>query len=108
MSYQRAAFRINACAVPKGGMMTLDGYRTAGQLDAGGLHDHFEMYASTRWRRWFSLSFWRFRTPVQSDYYRLVLRVATFLPEIELALREDKLGPHMRKIAIPVGRQSVG
>jgi hypothetical protein len=108
MTYQRAAFRINACAVPKEGMMTLGGHRTAEQLGAGGLHDHFEMYASARWRRWFSLRFWRFRTPVQSDYDRLALRVATFLPEVELALREDKLGPHVRKIAIPVGRQSVG
>jgi hypothetical protein len=108
MTYQRAAFRINACAVPKEGMMTLGGHRTAEQLDAGGLHDHFEMYASPRWRRWFSLRFWRFRTPVQSDYDRLALRVATFLPEIELALREDKLGPHVCKIAIPAGRQSVG
>lgn len=108
MTYQRAAFRINACAVPKEGMMTLGGHRTAEQLDAGGLHDHFEMYASPRWRRWFSLHFWRFRTLMQSDYDRLALRVATFLPEIELALREDKLGPHVRKIVIPVGRQSVG
>lgn len=107
MTYQRAAFRINACAVPKEGVMALGGHRTAEQLDAGGLHDHFEMYASPRLRRWFSLCFWRFRTPVQSDYDRLALKVAAFLPEVELALREDKLGPHMRKIAIPVGRQSV-
>src|ERR1051326_4719191 len=28
MSYQRAAFRINACAVPQGGIMTLGGLRT--------------------------------------------------------------------------------
>jgi len=41
---------------------------TAEELDAGGLHDHFEMYASPRWWKWFSLRFWRFRTPVQSDY----------------------------------------
>jgi hypothetical protein len=108
MTYQRAAFRINACAVPKEGMMTLGGHRTAEKLDAGGLHDHFEMYASPRWRRWFSLRFWRFRTPAQSDYDGLALRVATFLPEIELALREGRLGPHVRKIAFPVGRQSIG
>ena len=49
MKYHRAAFRINACAVPKGGIMTLGGRRYATELDAGGLHDHFEMYAAPRW-----------------------------------------------------------
>jgi hypothetical protein len=101
--YQRAAFRINATAVPKEGMMTAGGHRTAEELHAGGLHDHFEMYASPRWRGWFSLRFWRFRSPVQGDYEKLALCVAGFLPEIELSLREGKLGPHMRKIMIPRG-----
>lgn len=108
MTYQRAAFRINVCAVPKGGMMTLGGHRTAEELRGGGLHDHFEMYASPRLRKWFSLVCWRLRTPVQSDYDKLALRVAAFLPEVELALREGKGGPHMRKIVIPAGRQSAG
>jgi len=101
MTYQRAAFRINACPVPREGMMTLGGHRNPEQLHAGGLHDHFEMYASPRWRSWFSLWFWRFRMPVKSDYDKLALRVAGFLPEVELALREAKLGPHMRRITIP-------
>ena len=106
MTYQRAAFRINVCPVPKEGMMTLGGHRKPEELHAGGLHDHFEMYASPRWRSWFSLWFWRFRTAVQSDYDKLALRVAGFLPEVELVLREGKLGPHMRRIAIP-GRAPV-
>jgi hypothetical protein len=104
MTYQRAAFRINVCAVPKDGIMTLGGHRTAEELHAGGLHDHFEMYAYPRWRIWFSLRFWRFRTPVQSDYDKLALRVAAFLPEVELALRDGNLGPHIRKIVIPRGK----
>jgi hypothetical protein len=108
MTYRRPAFRINACTVPKGGVLTLGGHRTAEELEAGGLHDHFEMYASPRWWRWFCLRFWQFRTPVQADYEGLVLRVAACLPEVELALREAKLGPHMRKIVIPLGRQSIG
>jgi hypothetical protein len=101
MTYQRAAFRINACSVPKEGIMTLGGHRTSEELDAGGLHDHVEMYACPRWRIWFSLRFWHFRMPVHSDYDKLALRVAGYLPEIELALREGKLGPHMRRIVIP-------
>ena len=101
MTYQRAAFRINACAVPKEGMMTVGGHRSVDELEAGGLHDHFEMYDSPRWWRWFSLWFWRFRTPEKSDYDKLVRRVAGYLPEIELALHDGKLGPHIRKIVIP-------
>jgi len=62
------------------------------------LKPQFEMYASQRWRMWFSLRFWRFRTPTQSGYDKLALRVAGLLPEVELALRKGKLGPRMRKI----------
>jgi hypothetical protein len=40
----------------------------------------------------------RFRSPVQADYEKLALRVAGLLPELELALREGKLGPHMRRL----------
>jgi hypothetical protein len=101
MTYQRAAFRINVCQVPKEGMMTLGGHRKPMELHAGGLHDHFEMYASPRWRSWFSLWLWRFRTPSKSDYDKLALRVAGFLAEVELALREGKLGPHMRRVVMP-------
>jgi hypothetical protein len=97
-TYKRAAFRINATAVPKAGMMTAGGHRTAEELDAGGLHDHFEMYASPRLWIWFSLRFWWFRSPVLSEYEMLALRVVSFLPEIDLALREGELGPHMRRI----------
>lgn len=107
MTYQRAGFRINVCAVPRDGLMTLGGHRNAEELDAGGLHDHFELYDHPRWWIWFSLRFWRFRTPGQSSYDRLALRVAALLPEIELALREGKSGPHARKIVFPPGRQRV-
>jgi hypothetical protein len=119
MTYQRAAFRINATAVPKEGMMTVGGHRTAEELHAGGLHDHFETHARP-WLRlglgalgleslgawlgaWFSVWHWPLRSPTQADYDKLAMRVAGILPEIELALREGKLGPHMRKIAIPRG-----
>lgn len=99
-TYKRPAFRINAAAVPKEGMMTAGGHQTSEELHAGGLHDHFEMYASPRLWIWFSLRFWWFRSPTQSEYQKLALRVATFLPEIDLALREGELGPHMRRIVM--------
>lgn len=99
--YRRAAFRINAGVAPKEGMMTVTGLWPAEEVCVHWLNEFFEMYASPRWRSWFSLWFWRLRTPVQSDYDRLALRVAGFLPEVELALSEGKLGPHMRRIVIP-------
>ncbi|HZR28348.1 MAG TPA: hypothetical protein VFA71_06175 [Terriglobales bacterium] len=112
-TYQRAAFRINACAVLKEGMMTLGGHRSVEELHAGGLHDHLQIHARP-WLRpslralgleplgaWFSLPLWWFRSPLQANYDKLALRVASFLPEIELALREGKLGPHMRQIVFP-------
>jgi hypothetical protein len=108
MTYGRAAFRINARAVRTDEITTVGGHRAAVEFEAGGLHDHFEMYAYPRLWLWFSLRFWRFRTPVQSRYDRLALQVAGFLPEIELALRDDKLGPHVRKIVFPRGLQSAG
>lgn len=98
-TYGRAAFRINACAVPKKGMMTDGGHHTAEECLAYGAHD-LEMLAWPRWFIFFSLfsqGLWRLRSPVQSDYEKVALRVAALLPELESALREGKLGPHMRR-----------
>jgi hypothetical protein len=103
-SYGRAAFRINACTVPKEGMMTLGGLRTGDQISAGGLHTHFEMYQWPRLWKWFALSFWHFRNPDQASYDALASRVMTYPPEIDLALREDRVGPHMRHIKVPTNR----
>ena len=44
-TYKRAAFRINACPVPKEGMMTAGGHRSTEELHESGLHDHFETHA---------------------------------------------------------------
>ena len=109
-TYQRAAFRINVTAAPKEGMMTAGGHRTVEELHAGGLHDHFETHARP-WLRpllralriepvgeWFSVWYWPFRFLMQAAYDRLALRVANLLPEIDLALRQGRLGPHMRRL----------
>lgn len=100
LSHGRAAFRINACPVPKEGMTTPGGHRTAEEVLALGVHD-LEMYAWPRLFIFFSLfsmGLWRFRSPVQADYDKLALRVADLMPELESALREGKLGPHMRRL----------
>jgi hypothetical protein len=107
-SYGRAAFRINAAAVPKDGMMTSGGHKTSEECVELGICD-LETHARP-WLRpglralgleplgaWFSLWSWSFRSPTPSDYDQLALRAASVLPELEVALREGKLGPHMRR-----------
>jgi hypothetical protein len=121
-THRRAAFRINAGVAPRGGLMTLRGHRPAEEVAVHWLNEYFETHARP-WLRpglramgleplgaWFSLWHWPYRSPTRSDYDRLALRVAGFLPEVELALREGKLGPHMRRIVIPkrVPQQGAG
>jgi hypothetical protein len=107
-SYGRAAFRINAAAVPRDGMMTFGGHKTAEECLAFGVHD-LETHARP-WLRpglrvfrleplgaWFSLWHWPGLSPKQSDYDKVALRAAAILPELELALRAGKVGPHLRR-----------
>src|SRR5262245_33264033 len=57
MTYQRAAFRINAGVAPKEGMMTVTGHWPAEEVCVHWLSEFFEMYASPWWRNSFSLWF---------------------------------------------------
>jgi hypothetical protein len=98
---RRPAFRINVGVAPKAGLMTLTGHWPAGDLYVEWLNEFFIMYSCPRWRTWFSLQFWSLRSPVQDDYDKVALRVVGLVPELELALREGRLGPHMRRVAIP-------
>jgi hypothetical protein len=108
-SYGRAAFRINACAVPKDGMMTAGGHKTAEEcveLGICNLETHARPWLRPALRAlgleplgaWFSVRYWPLRAPTQADYDKLALQVADLLPELEFALREGKLGPHMRRL----------
>jgi len=108
-SYQRAAFRINACAVPKEGMMTVGGYKTAEEAVALGVHNlmtHARPWLRPAMRKlgleplgeWFSVWRWPYQSVTQSDYERLVQRAVDVLPELEAALRGGKLGPCVRRI----------
>lgn len=107
-SHGRAAFRINACAVPREGMMTVTGWRSPNELEAGGLHDRFELYASPVWRRWFSLRFWWWRTPVAGSYKRLAIKTAAIVSEVDLLLTDGKLGPHVKEIRYPLNHRAPG
>lgn len=107
-TYQRAAFRINACAVPNEGMITGEGHKTAGECIALGvkdLHTHARPWLRPALRalrleplgEWFSVWHWPLRAPTEADYDKLALKAVGILPELESALREGKLGPHVRR-----------
>jgi len=99
--YRRAAFRIAAGIAPKEGMMTYTGHWPAEDVFVGWLNEFFMMYASPHWRRWFSVWHRPHRSPTQSDYDKLAEQVVGYVPELELALREGRLGPHVQRIVIP-------
>jgi len=90
-----------AGVAPKEGLMTLTGHWAPEDIYVGWLNEYFVMSGS-RWRQaWFSVWRWPHQSIAQRDYEGIVLKAAGFLPELELALREGKLGPHMRRVVIP-------
>ena len=102
----RNAFRINARVDPPKEIMNHKGIPPVPGYLARGLSEHFEMYASPKFWAWFTWGWFSvrlspFRTPGQSDYEKLAVRVAGFEQELELALREGRLGPHMRRVFLP-------
>ena len=96
-TYRRAAFRIAAGVAPKEGLMTLTGQWAAEDLYVGWLNEFYVMYASPRWQVSFSVWHWPYQSTTQGNYEKLAKRVAEFTPELELALREGRLGPHVRR-----------
>ena len=104
--YRSAAFRIVAGTAPKDGLMILGEHCAAEDVSVDWLNVVFEMYAYPRlWAYpwdwgWFSVWHWPGQSPVESDYVELALRVAGLVPELELALRESRVGPHLRRIVI--------
>lgn len=64
------------------------------------------MYAfPKRWRwltwGWFAVRPGLWRNPRVDDCDNLAREVAGYLPEIDVALREGRLGPHMRRTELP-------
>jgi hypothetical protein len=106
-THDRNAFRINANIVPPKQIITTDNrLPEARGFVAKGLAEHFEMYARPRLWAWFTWGWFSVRqgptqSAVQDDCEKLALRVASYEPELELALREGKLGPHMRRVLLP-------
>jgi hypothetical protein len=95
-AYRRAAFRIHAgVALSEGRMWANEFFET---------HARPWLRPSLRALKveplgvWFSLWPRSFRSAAKADYEKLVARVAGYVPEIELALREGQLGPHIRRV----------
>jgi len=115
--HRRAAFRINAGVAPRAGN-SAHGERQAGdQVPVHTLEERFETHARP-WLRpllrglrleplcaWFSVGHHPFRPAVKDDFEGLALRAASVIPELELALREGKTGPHVRRVRIPWSRR---
>jgi hypothetical protein len=100
---RRAAFRINAGVAPKEGIDTPTGHWSGQDVLVHWLYDYFEMYSLPRWRIWFSVRNPLYRSRTPSDYDQLIIRVTRLIPEVESALREGRLGPHMRRVVIRRG-----
>jgi hypothetical protein len=113
-SYRRAAFRVNAGVAPKAGVTTFNGQWPAEEVAVHWLNEYFELYPCPRLERlalkvlgleplgaWFSVWHWPYRSPIQEDYEKLARRAARYVSELELALSEGRLGPHLRRVVIP-------
>jgi len=99
--YRRAAFRIMVGVAPKEGLVTFTGHWAAEDVYVSWLNEFFLMSAS-RWRKaWFSVWHWPHQSVTERNYERVALQAASLVPEVELALREGRLGPHMRRVVIP-------
>ncbi len=107
--HRRPAFRIIAGVAPKEGLLTFTGHWAAENLHADWLDECFVTHARP-WLRplgvellgaWFSVWNWPWRSPTPADYDTLALRVAGYVPELEWALREGRLGRHVRRVVIP-------
>ena len=81
--------------------MTYTGHWPAEEVYVSWLNEYFVLCASRWWRSWFSVRKWPHQSPTPDAYEKLAMRVAGLVPELEVALREGQLGPHMRRVVIP-------
>jgi len=95
------AFRVLAGVAPVGGVQTFTGRWPAEDVYVGWLDNYFEMYASPKWRRWFSVRRWPWQAPAQDDYENLAREVGGLVSEVDVALRDGQVGAHMRRVVMP-------
>ena len=98
----RAAFRLSIGVAPSEGIEGMFGHIAAENVLVGWLGEIFHLYSCPRFRSWFAVRrwLWEKRDATESDYQALVSRVIGLLPEVEQALGEGKVGPHIRRIIL--------
>jgi hypothetical protein len=95
--YNAAAFRLNLGVVPAGGVEGVLGHIAAEDAGVHSLPEYFALYSCPR----FSLNFavrcwwWSRRERTEDDYRALVAYVVGLLPEVDQALGDGKIGPHI-------------
>ena len=100
--HSRAAFRLNLGIVPAGGVDGVLGRISADDAGVHALPKYFTLYSCP----FFSLNFsvhrwvWSRRQRTEDEYRALVARVESLLPEVDGALRNGKIGPHIRRTVI--------
>jgi hypothetical protein len=100
-SRDRRSFRFSVGVAPAEGLPTFTGQWPPEDVFVGWLDEFFEMYASPKWRRWFSVRRWPWqREADQADYDNLAREVSSFLPELDSALHKGQVGPHMRRVVV--------
>jgi hypothetical protein len=100
-SRDRRAFRLQAGVAPAQGVRGYLGVCPAEDALVGWLDQFFEMYASPTWRRWFKVRRWPWGpAPRHEDYEKLARDVGNLLPEVEAALRDGHVGPHIRRVVL--------
>lgn len=98
----RAAFRLNLGLIPFGGVEGILGHIAADDAGVHALPERFTLYSCP----FFSLNFsvrrwmWSRRERTEDEYRALVARVVELLPEVDDALRNGKVGRHIRHTVI--------
>ena len=95
----RASFSINCGVIPEGGVDGVRGHIDANEALVTWLDEFYILYSSARRSSPFAIRRWWWGKAVaQADYDALVGRTAELLPEVEKALVEGVVGPHIRRI----------
>lgn len=100
-AHGRAAFNINIGIVPDTGIESSTGYVEPERVLVTWLDCYFVLCARRRFFAPFSVRHpWWSRLPItEADYEQLVDRVVALLPEVDQALSNKKIGPHIRKVS---------
>jgi hypothetical protein len=98
----RAAFRLNFGLIPTGGVKGGLGHIVVDDAGVHSLPERFALYSCPFFSMNFSVRRWMWskRERTEDEYRALVARVVDLLPEIEDALRNAKIGPHIRHTVI--------